>query len=242
MIYITGDLHGDLKEFISRVKPNGSEWTADDKLIVGGDFGFVFDIADENGEYKDDAKLDYIAEYLPQQILFVSGNHENFDRLYAYPDVPLYGGTAKEIRNGKIYLLKRGECYSIEEKSFFAFGGAYSVDRHLRKEGVSWWQQELPSSVEYRRAIETIKKYRRFDYVITHTCPERIIYLMKKRPDFHEAELTGFLDWLFTEVDFKAWYFGHWHIDEEFYDGRITACFKGVYAIPDISNDEHINY
>ena len=38
MIYITGDPHGDLKEFISRVKPDGSEWTADDKLIVGGDF------------------------------------------------------------------------------------------------------------------------------------------------------------------------------------------------------------
>lgn len=85
MICITGDTHSNLKDLINRVKPDGSEWTTDDKLIVCGDFGFVFNIADESGKYKDDAKLDYMAEYLPQQILFVSGNHENFDRLYSYP-------------------------------------------------------------------------------------------------------------------------------------------------------------
>lgn len=129
MIYITGDTHGFLNRLLSRHKPDGSDWTADDKLIICGDFGFVFSTADESGEYKDDASLDYIAEYLPQQILFVSGNHENFDRLYAYPDVPLYGGTAKEIRKDKIYLLKRGECYTIEGKTFFTFGGAFSIDR-----------------------------------------------------------------------------------------------------------------
>lgn len=97
MIYITGDPHGDLQGLKNRAKPDGSEWTEDDKLMVGGDLGFVFNSADGNGEYKDDAKLDYIEEYLPQQILFVLGNHENFDRLYAYPDVPLYGGTASFI-------------------------------------------------------------------------------------------------------------------------------------------------
>ena len=233
MIYVTGDTHSELNEMIKRCKPDGSVWTTDDKLIICGDFGFVFNIANENREFKDDAKLDYIAEYLPQQILFVSGNHENFDRLYAYPDVPLYGGVAKEIRKGKIYLLKRGECYTIEGKTFFTFGGAYSVDRSLRKEGVSWWRQELPSPKEYRRASETIKKFCRFDYIITHTCPERIMYLMKKYPDYHDLELTGFLDWIFTEVDFKAWYFGHWHLDKVFYDGKITACFKGVYSLSD---------
>ena len=57
------------------------------------------------------------------------------------------------------------------------------------------------------------------------------MYLIKKYPDYHDLELTGFLDWIYTEVDFKAWYFGHWHIDKVFYDGKITACFKGVYAI-----------
>lgn len=232
MIFITGDTHGKLQDLINRKKPDGNEWTSDDKLIICGDFGFVFNIADENGEYADDAKLDYIAEYLPQQVMFVSGNHENFDRLYVYPDVPLYGGIAKEIRRDKIYLLKRSECYTIEGKTFFAFGGAYSIDKGMRREGISWWRQELPSNKEYHHAAETIKKNNRhFNYIITHTCPQRLMMLMGKYVDVHDAELTGFLDWLFTEVPFTKWYFGHWHIDETFYEGIITACFKSVYAL-----------
>lgn len=232
MICITGDTHGNLQDLINRKKPDGSEWTTTDKLIICGDFGFVFNIADENGEYTEDAKLDYIAEYLHQQVFFVSGNHENFDRLYAYPDAPLYGGVAKEILKDKIYLLKRGECYTIEGKTFFSFGGAYSIDRGMRQEGISWWKHELPSNKEYHHAAETIKKNnRQFDYIITHTCPQRLMMLMGKYVDLHDAELTGFLDWIFTEVDFKQWFFGHWHTDKCFYDGKAVACFKNVYTL-----------
>lgn len=232
MICITGDTHGNLQDLINRKKPDGSEWTTTDKLIICGDFGFVFNIADESGEYADNAKLDYIAEYLPQQVLFVSGNHENFDRLYEYSDVPLYGGIAKEIRKNKIYLLKRGECYTIEGKTFFSFGGAYSIDRGMRQEGISWWKHELPSNKEYHNATETIKKNnRQFDYIITHTCPQRLMMLMGKYVDVHDAELSGFLDWIFTEVDFKQWFFGHWHTDKSYYDGKAVACYKSVYKI-----------
>lgn len=239
MIHITGDTHGMLNYLLSRRKPDGTEWTADDKLIICGDFGFVFNTVDKNGEYKDDSKLDYIAEYVPHTVLFVSGNHENFDRLYSYPDVPLYGGVAKEIRKGKIYLLKRGECYTIEGKTFFTFGGAYSIDRPLRKEDFSWWRQEIPSPAEFRHAINTIEKYHyHFDYIITHTCPERIIYLMKRRPDIHEAELTGFLDWIYTEASFEHWYFGHWHLDEAFRDRNITACYEKVHTVTEGKNNE----
>ena len=28
-------------------------------------------------------------------------------------------------------------------------------------------------------------------------------------------ELTGFLEWIMYEVQFKKWFFGHWHFDRE---------------------------
>ena len=68
-----------------------------------------------------------------------------------------YAGVAKDIRKGKIDLLKRGECYTIEGKTFFTFGGAYSIDRLLRKEGVSWWWQELPSPEEFNALLKLSK-------------------------------------------------------------------------------------
>ena len=101
---------------------------------------------------------------------------ERCKRLVEEDVCPFCGGTAKEIRKGKIYLLKRGEAYLIEGKRFFTFGGAFSTDkaRRLAIERTyggekCWWERELPSPEEYRHAAETLKKYNyRFDCVITH--------------------------------------------------------------------------
>lgn len=41
-----------------------------------------------------------------------------------------------------IYHLMRGQVYNICNKSIFTFGGASSIDRNLRVDGVSWWKEE----------------------------------------------------------------------------------------------------
>ena len=38
---------------------------------------------------------------------------------------------------------------------------------------------------------------------------------MFKYPDEHDMELTGVLEWIMFEVQFKKWFFGHWHFDRE---------------------------
>ena len=232
MIFVTGDTHGMLDDLMEKRKPqNGHSLTDKDKMIVCGDFGFVYKYNRINGRYPDDDNLDKLEAGYPCELLFVSGNQENFDRLYEFPDEERYGGIVKRIRNN-IFLLKRGEVYEIEGKKFFTFGGAYSVDKFLREDGYTWWKQELPSPEEYRHASDSIKKNNNeFDCIITHTCPQRIIHMMGKKPDAHDAELTGFLDWIFTEVKFRKWFFGHWHIDESFCDGKAVACYENVYSI-----------
>ena len=228
-IYITGDTHGEVEALLKRKEKIADTLTENDKIIVCGDFGFVFRYDKVNGRYTDEWKLDKLKELFPCEILFISGNHENFDRLYALPDEERYGGTVKKVRNG-IYLLKRGEVYEIEGKTFFTFGGAYSVDRPFRTENYTWWPQELPYPEEYQHAIKNLQKYSHIDYIITHTCPQRIIHWMGKSVNTHDAELTGFFDWIF-DSDFKQWYFGHWHLDKGFYNDRIIACYENVYCL-----------
>ena len=115
MIYVSGDTHGEIGRFCERNMPGESTWGEQDKLIICGDFGFVFAPEEyESAMRQERWKLDQL-EKKPYQILFVSGNHENFDRLQRAEQVPLYGGTAFRIRSN-IFLLRRGELYEIEGK------------------------------------------------------------------------------------------------------------------------------
>ena len=52
------------------------------------------------------------------------------------------GGYVHKLRHNLIHLM-RGEIYIIEGKTFFTFGGGYSIDKPFRKENVSWWPAEI---------------------------------------------------------------------------------------------------
>ncbi len=74
-------------------------------------FGGVWYYKDSHYWKNDRYWLDWLEEK-PFTTLFVDGNHENFDRLYAYP-------TEK---------WKGVEIFEIDGKKIFAFGGAASHD------------------------------------------------------------------------------------------------------------------
>lgn len=210
MIYITGDLHGETKRLYKIVKDKNMG--AEDILIICGDFGFIWH---DSGTLcrAENWTLDKLSRDIKCRILFIDGNHENFNKLYTFPEVELYGSKAHKIREN-IYHLERGRLYTIEGKTFFTFGGAYSIDKYARSEGVSWWPQEIPSNEEYHRSSDTMKECGfNVDYIITHTAPERIIRAMGFSPDYHDRELTGYLDWLYHETEFEGWLFGHFHED-----------------------------
>ena len=151
-------------------------------------------------------------------ICFCDGNHENFPAIYSYPTEIWNGGRVHRIRKNIIHLM-RGQVFDIEGKKFFTMGGAYSIDKYMRLENVSWWKEELPTNSEYREATSSLKECENHvDYIITHTAPTEIIRRMGYSPDAHDAELCGFLEWVMHEVKFEKWFFGHWHIDNAIYD------------------------
>ena len=92
MMYITGDVHGDINRFSEAFILNETSLTKDDYLIICGDFGFIFLNDNEEKEC-----LDALAKK-PYNILFIDGNHENFDDINEYPVEIWNGGKIHHIR------------------------------------------------------------------------------------------------------------------------------------------------
>lgn len=221
MIYVTGDTHGEQARFSPAAMPDEKNFGQGDTLIICGDFGYIFEASE-----REDAFLDALAEK-PYMICFCDGNHENFNALYAYPREEWHGGFVHRIRRNILHLM-RGQIFEIEGKRIFTMGGAYSIDRYMRLEGFSFWREELPTNDEYRTAAQNLEEVgKRVDYIITHTAPREIIRRMGKYPDMHDAELTGFLEWVMYEIEFKRWFFGHWHQDTAI-DDRFRALWFDV--------------
>lgn len=124
MICITGDTHSDFSRFNIEKFPIQNEMTKDDYIIICGDFGGVWSFEEESRHEKE------ILDWLEQKnftTLFVDGNHENFSRLYNYPIEEWNGGKVHKVRPSVLHLM-RGEIFNIDNKKFFAFGGAKSHD------------------------------------------------------------------------------------------------------------------
>ena len=92
MIDITGDLHGDINRFSEVFIPHETSLTENDYLIICGDFGFIFADDNEEKEWLD------VLEKKPYNILWVDGNHENFDAINEYPIETWNGGKVQRIR------------------------------------------------------------------------------------------------------------------------------------------------
>ncbi len=224
MLFITGDTHGEKGRLLSAAHQNGERLTEKDYLAVCGDFGFLFSPKGTMAYIEQQCELDEL-EALPYTILFVDGNHENFDLLEALPIEEWRGGRIHRVRKNIIHLM-RGEIYEIEGKRVLAMGGGCSIDRAIRLEGYSYWERELPSNEEYRYAAESLfENAFAVDVILSHTAPREIICRMGRTPDPHEAELCDFLEWILYETEFKKWYFGHWHTD-----GEITRKVRAIYT------------
>lgn len=223
MIYLTGDFHNTIDG--ERIKQEFFSYdglTREDYLLNCGDFGFIW-----HGDKRDEEDLQWLSE-LPVTILFVDGNHENFDALQQYPITTWNGGRVQYIRDNIIHLM-RGEVYTIEGKKYFTFGGGTSIDRMYRTEGVSWWPQEIPSQEEFNNGIETLEKNDwKVDYVITHSAPSNVVPLIS--PFFGKDILNNYLMSIDERLSYTHWYFGHYHKDVDL-DAKHTMLYKAFVEV-----------
>ena len=213
-IFVTGDIHRIAEygacRFSSRSWPRGRELTRDDVVIVAGDFGFVW-----NGSNTDRYWLDWF-ESKPWTTCFVDGNHENHQLLSELPVRGWRGGRVHVARPHVLHLM-RGEVFDIAGARLLAMGGAASSDIELRREGLNWWPQELPGDDEMDRCRAALDRVGwSVDYVVTHEAPASIAEgLCRERGrEFANDRLQRFLSELDARLQFRAWFFGHYHGDE----------------------------
>lgn len=209
MIFVTGDMHGEYKRFENKkLKKLGSN----DCLIVCGDFGFIWD-----NSLQEQHTLKKIGDK-KFKTLFVDGTHENFSLLSSYPIKEMFGGKVQEINNN-LYHLMRGEIYTIENKTFFVFGGGESNDKELRSENGTWWQEEQPSVKEMEYAVEKLDNAdRKVDYIITHQPSMKDMALVEGRCIINP--LSTFFDELSRNITYKKWYFGSLHKNKKIPKGQ----------------------
>ncbi|MCR4739252.1 MAG: metallophosphoesterase [Lachnospiraceae bacterium] len=212
---ISGDTHGmlDIGKVVSFFEEHEGEYSQDDYLIICGDVGVCGFSASEEREVRG------VLRNLPVTTLFIDGNHENFEHLNSYGVEEWNGGKVHFIESGIIHLM-RGQVFEIDGTSFFTFGGAYSIDKMYRTEGISWFPEEIPVREEYEEGwLNLEKKDFRVDYILTHSAPREVAAAMGYgEMSDDEIELRQYLQRVADNTDFKAWYFGHFHEDTEVED------------------------
>ena len=246
MSYAIADLHGNSLRFQPQYFPEQSEMTKDDYMIVCGDFGCVW-----NGDKSDDPQLDWL-EALPFTVLFVDGNHENFDALKEYPVEQWRGGKVHKIRPHVIHLM-RGQAFELQGHTFFIMGGAQSHDiadgildmdssdfyerydslcrnhSQFHINHISWWEEEMPSDEEYAEARQTLERLGwKVDDGITHCAPTAI--QQKINADFKPDKLTDFLEEIRCRSQFHYWLFGHYH-DNRIIDEKYVLLYEQMVRI-----------
>ena len=147
-VFYVGDHHGDWKQlewFINRLEIKNCY------LISVGDSGIGFkpkkeQLSDINSLNKKFKKLDIV-------FMSIRGNHDD----------PSYYNGADRIKLSNFETI---EDYTVMEhngKVIQFIGGATSIDRSMRKEGVSYWSKE---GLDFKG-----DKLQKVDILITHTAP-----------------------------------------------------------------------
>ena len=164
-----------------------------------------------------------------QPCLLMVSNHENHNLLDSYPISEWNGGKVHFITPSIIHLM-RGQVYEIGNKKFFTMGGAESHDKIFRKEGTSWWSREMPSDEEYEEGLNNLDRVNNeVDYIISHCAPDQIQNQIAYW--YEHYKLTNFLEIVRQTVDYKWWYFGHYHIDKDFLDDKTTCLYQDVVEL-----------
>ena len=224
---ITGDTHAtlDIGKVVRFFKENEGKYSEDDHLIICGDVGVCGFSPDTEKETRK------ILRELPVTVLFVDGNHEHHQRLNDHPVDEWMGGKVHFIES-KIIHLMRGQVYDINGTTFFTFGGAHSIDRAYRIEGVDWFPEEIPTHEEYEEGLDNLEKHDyRVDYIITHTAPREVAAALGYGEESDdETALRRYLQQIADETEYKEWFFGHFHEDEVIED-VFVALYDEVVVI-----------
>lgn len=244
MIFVRGDLHGDIVTGLSfKLNKELREATMNDVIVVCGDIGLGF-----AGE---DKELKYVLDWLAQRntnYIFVRGNHDN---CFYWDSCPYTNGNETvQLRRGmlqnakcgdkvysNVFLVNHTAIIGINGKHCLFIGGGQSHDvfnlvyphekeriREYKKRnawfrtvGVNWWINEQ-INVPYANSI-IFEGLDKFDYVFTHEAPACLLekgLITRGLRRLQPSAGEYFLDRVRSMKSISHWYCGHYHINQDF--------------------------
>jgi Calcineurin-like phosphoesterase len=208
-----GDSHGNTSYVSSICK--FAEAAGIQTIYQLGDFGIWDHIP--SGEYYLDT-LNSSAEKRGVEWLFVAGNHENYDSLEEYEREAKAKQYPEYVNNGFIQIrdnitwVGRANVWYDQGVLFGALGGAVSIDRYSRKQGVSWWPQEYTNLNDLQAFTELVYAHGPLDVMISHDAP----LTLPSWPGFIKDDpLSNANRAIMHEAGLAAaptnWFHGHYH-------------------------------
>ena len=173
-IVVAGDWHGSEEWALSVIRRVPALLAGESQRIILhlGDFGIWPDKAGQ-------VYLDRLSRALGEagaELWFVDGNHEDFDRLGQLDEKPGPDGRVPVVP--RIMHLPRGHRWSWHGLTWLACGGAVSLDRAIRTEGVDWWpQEEITTEQEV-----AISGSGHADVMVCHDCPSGVAHTFAHPP------------------------------------------------------------
>ena len=220
MVYVTGDMHGDISRFD---EPALRQLKKGDVLVVCGDFGFIWDNSrQEQKNLKKIAKKKFT-------VCFIDGTHENFEKLNSLPETVWQGGKVHKVEDN-IYHLMRGQVFKIDNITYFTMGGGESPDIDIRFEENAWSKDEFPTRDEMIEGANKLEALNcKIDYIFTHEPPVKVksFLCLKDEESAAVNGLNTYLEELSNACTYRRWFFGSMHLDK-FISSSMVAVYQSV--------------
>ncbi len=222
---IAGDWHGNLTWAVSAV--NEFDRAGIDTILHLGDFGVGF----KNG----DAYLRVLNQILiknKQTIYVTFGNHEDYVRIAG---MNVRDDGLIEIASN-ILGFPRGYRWVWEGRSFVSLGGANSIDKEFRLEGISWWAEEQISMGDAYRTMDGGFA----EIMLAHDAPTGVPIPENHRSNWsrealaYAAQSSDTLRAVVDVVRPTMFFHGHYHI---YYDKLVTL---GDFVANDVYKTRYI--
>jgi hypothetical protein len=145
---VVGDIHGKWEALFKRIAEIDLR---DCTLICVGDLGVGF----KDSHAKEIRALQFANDFFVArdiQFLSIRGNHDN---------PAFFNGEIESLSN--LRLIPDYHAETFNDKKFLFVGGAISIDRTIRKQGISYWKDEI-FNLDYAKIV-------RCDVLITHSAP-----------------------------------------------------------------------
>ena len=228
MLYVTGDIHGDVRALLNWLDHCKIPHSKNEIIIMLGDVGVNY-----FGDYRDQEKKVMLQDS-NRTYFCIHGNHERRpDGIATYRSVDMFGGSVYvEDEYSNLIFAKDGEVYDLEGLRTLVLGGAYSVDKWYRlQNGWNWFADEqIP--VPYRKVLlNKFKMMPPVDLVLSHTCPYEWMPTDLFLSSIDQSRVDNSTEHWLSEVektiDYRCWLFGHFHDDRKI-NSKAIMLYKNV--------------